>query len=81
MDLDLSEGRAYESLQRTAGQDPETPLVEPGNPTNSYLMIKLWSKGIAGLQMPRGPTGEGEPLPEQDIATIERWIVAGAPND
>jgi len=80
-DLDLSPEVAYENLRARASQDPETPRVEPGNPTNSYLMIKLRGKGLTGLQMPRNQTGEGVALPDAELATIERWIVAGAPND
>jgi hypothetical protein len=79
--LDLTEGAAHEDLLRASKQDPLTLLVTPGNPTNSYLMMKLRGTGVSGLQMPREADGPGEPLSEAELEVIERWIVAGAPND
>jgi len=55
--------------------------VVPGNPTDSYLMLKLLGKGAMGLQMPRTQYGEGEPLDDARLEIIERWIIAGAPDD
>lgn len=79
--LNLTAGAAHDSLMRASSQDPETLLVTPGNPTNSYLMMKLWGTQVSGLQMPREAGGPGEPLPDEDLRVIERWIIAGAPND
>lgn len=79
--LDLTSGASYESLLRASSQDPETLLVTPGNPTNSYLMMKLRGTQVSGLQMPREAGGPGEPLPEEELRVIEGWIIAGAPDD
>ena len=80
-ELDLTAPSAYESLLRASTQDPATLLVTPGNPTNSYLMMKLRGTQVTGLQMPREAGGPGEPLPEEDLRVIEEWIIAGAPDD
>jgi hypothetical protein len=80
-ELDLTAEAAYDSLMGPSAQDPGTLLVTPGNPTNSYLMMKLWGTGVIGTQMPRNEAGDAEPLPEEELATLEAWIVAGAPND
>lgn len=79
--LDLTAGNARDNLLRASLQDGETLLVVPGNPTNSYLMMKLWGKGVSGTRMPRSQTGEGDPLPDAEMRVLERWIAAGAPND
>lgn len=79
--LDLTPGQSRNNLLRAAAQDMAADLVVPGNPTSSYLMLKLEGKGASGLQMPRTQYGDGEPLPEASIAIIENWIIAGAPDD
>jgi hypothetical protein len=75
--LDLSADAAQDSLLRASGQNPEQQLIEPGNPTNSYLITKLTGNGIAGVQMPK----DGEPLDEVSIGIIRQWISEGAAND
>lgn len=46
-------------------------LVVPGDAASSYLVEKLLgSAGICGSPMPRGR----DPLPAEEIATIEAWI-------
>lgn len=79
--LDLTAGHARASLLDAADQDHEKARVVPGNPSASYLMLKLEGKGTSGLQMPRTAYGEGEPLPAEQLQIIESWIIAGAPND
>lgn len=79
--LDLADGDVRGTLLRPSVQDDTTFLVMPGNPTNSYLMLKLYGKGVSGVRMPRGPSGEAEPLPDEFQDVIERWIAAGAPAD
>ena len=54
-------------------------LVAPGDAASSYLINKLTGQGMCGdgVQMPkRSPA-----WPATDIALIEAWINAGAPND
>lgn len=81
VDLDLTPGNARASLLKAAAQDAEADRVVPGNPTSSYLMLKLEGKGASGLQMPRTAYGDGTPLSPDEIAIIEDWIIAGAPDD
>ncbi len=79
--LDLSRDHARDSLLKMSIQDPKRSLVEPGNPTGSYLIIKLTGNGASGVQMPRTYDGKPGQLPESDIQVIKDWIVAGAPSD
>lgn len=58
-------------INKPSSQKPEFLRVKPGDPENSYLVMKI--KGdprIDGERMPRG----SEPLAEAEIATIESWI-------
>jgi hypothetical protein len=57
-----------------------TPLVTPGNPSQSALLTIL--RGPCGMtpQMPYGcdPVA-GDCIPEEYVAAVEQWIAAGAP--
>jgi hypothetical protein len=66
----------------TSGQATPMNRIEPGDPTQSYLMHKLdgthESAGGSGLRMPRS----GPPyLSDSDRDTIRGWITAGAQNN
>ena len=50
--------------------------VVPGNPNASELYKRLLGDTERGAQMPFGQP----PLPDQSIDTIQRWILAGAPD-
>ena len=56
-------------------------LVEPFDPANSYLVLKLrdvaGTVGSVGTPMPIGDAL----LDESEIQAIEAWIANGAPND
>jgi hypothetical protein len=54
-------------------------LVDPGNPGNSFLLLKLLPNVPAqyGLQMPAA----GTLLTQQQLTAIGEWIDAGAPQD
>jgi hypothetical protein len=75
--LDLTEGAARDSLFQMSTQNPDIPLVTPGNPTNSYLMTKLTGDGFSGQQMPLGAV----PLTEAEQDIVRLWISYGAPDD
>ncbi len=72
----------YERLLEPSGQLTEMNLIEPGDPENSYLYLKLiGDERIQGLQMPYNPlTGAGS-LDQAELADIETWIVNGAIED
>ena len=56
-------------------------LVEPFDPANSYLVLKLrGTAGDAGGVASPMPIGDAA-LDESDIQAIEAWIANGAPND
>ena len=76
--LDLSAREpAYESLVRRPCGSLEDPAdergvnVDPGHPETSPLMA--WLRGSYNLTMP-----PDLPLPPDEIAVIERWILEGA---
>jgi OmcA/MtrC family decaheme c-type cytochrome len=73
---DLEASAAYGAMVGvTSGAG--TPIVDPGTPANSYLLVKLrGDSGMVGQPMP-----PGELLDAADIAAIEAWIANGAPND
>ena len=61
-------------LSATAGvsstQIPDIPLIAPGNPAGSYLIMKITgAEGIEGSRMPPGAA-----LSESEIAIISEWI-------
>lgn len=53
----------------------DVKLIEPNDPTNSYLLRKIEGTDIVGGQMPLG----GGRLADEQIAAIRAWIEAGAP--
>lgn len=48
--------------------------VNPGDPSASVFIDKIRNRNGVATQMPLG----AEPLPEEDIAAIEKWITDGA---
>lgn len=75
--LDLTADVSRDNLFQPSTQNPEIPLVTPGNPTNSYLMTKLTGDGFAGQQMPLGAAQ----LSEAELNIVRLWISYGAPDD
>jgi hypothetical protein len=76
----LSAGVSYAQIVgRKAPEDPQLDLVKPGDPDASYLVKKIrGDSDISGSRMPL----DGPPfLTPQQIAGIEGWIQAGAPNN
>jgi len=51
--------------------------VVPGDPQNSYLVIKLEGRQSFGSRMPEG----GTPLDNIDLGNIRNWITQGAKNN
>lgn len=54
----------------------ENGVVIPGNPEESELYLRLLGPTERGAQMPFGQP----PLSDEAIATIQSWILAGAPD-
>jgi hypothetical protein len=81
--LSLLSGEAHENL---VGVEPDNLTarlagklrVDPGNPDNSFLLDKLRGTLLAdeGERMPRTLPK----IPAKEIALIEAWIAAGAPD-
>lgn len=79
--LDLSAGAAYDNLVGVASnQVPELQRVDPGDPDDSYLVIKLEGGNRIADATARMPRGR-DPLSEDQIATIRSWIADGAPRN
>ncbi|MCY3756344.1 MAG: hypothetical protein OXG96_01350 [Acidobacteria bacterium] len=54
---------------------PDFNLVVPGDPVNSYLLMKMrGDEGIAGDRMP-----PARALDAEQIALVEEWVEDGAP--
>jgi hypothetical protein len=52
--------------------------VNPGSPATSYLIDKLLGTNLCnGVRMPRN----ANPLPTDEITTIQNWICQGAHNN
>jgi hypothetical protein len=59
---------------------PDLKLVEPGNPDDSFLIIKLEATELTsefGAPMPRNY----DLFSDEQVSTIERWIIEGARNN
>ena len=77
--LVLAEGQAYNNIVTVPStEQPARDLVEPGDPDNSYLYLKvIGDSSIDGLQMPRLRTPLSQAL--QDL--LRDWIADGAQNN
>ena len=74
--LQLDAAHSYALLVGVpSGEVPSIERVSPGNPDNSYIVLKLEdAPGIVGAQMPDG----GPYLPQATINVIRQWITNGA---
>jgi len=77
--LDLNEAKSFAELVNVASEQcGDRVLVVPGSPSTSYLMQKMLNIDICmGTQMPKA----GQSLPAAELAAINAWICAGAPNN
>lgn len=74
--LNLEAGKSFDFLvgvQSAAGSCTNLKRVEPGNPAQSALVLRL-EGSTCGPRMPFG----GLPLPDAQIETVKAWIQAGA---
>jgi hypothetical protein len=79
--MELTDGKAHaNTVGVPSSQLPAMNRITPGDPANSYLWLKL-----VGGYMEAG--GGGDPMPligdltQDQLDTIEAWIIAGAPAD
>jgi hypothetical protein len=81
--LDLLSAGAWGRMQSFSAQNPALKLIDPGRPEKSYLWLKLAGDGsISGSRMPLDPLGSGSrSLPQDQLDSIQTWILAGALND
>ena len=77
-DLDLRDGQSYAQLVNHPAFQVTLDRVEPNDPDNSYLILKVEGRpGIVGDRMP-----PSEPfLSSAQIDVIRQWINAGAQNN
>jgi PKD repeat protein len=77
--LNLEAGEAFtEIVNEESSQRPSLDLIEPSEPDNSYLYLKVTGDpSISGSRMPRG----GSALSQQLLDLLRDWIERGAPND
>jgi len=69
-------GLRLDSYEHVLAGSDQRPVVIPGDPEESRLV-----KRIKGIAVPRMPF-DGPPfLSDEEIAIIEAWIAAGAPNN
>lgn len=77
--MSLREGVAYENLvNKPSAYD--MPRVDPGNPDNSALYLKLIGDARVGGAAFRMPLGR-DPLSDEEITAVRDWIQRGAKND
>lgn len=69
----------YDRLLLDSEQNPDFKLVVPGDPENSYLLMKIkGADGIIGQPMPQDPVTGESALPQTLIDEIDSWIQLGA---
>ena len=75
--LDLSAGVAFDNIVDVpSAEEPQRKLIEPGDPSSSYLLSKL------DQPAQRSQHTLGEPvLGNATIQKLREWIAAGASND
>ena len=73
-DMSLEGDFAARIVGVASGQRPDLKLVDPGNPDDSYLLIKVrGGDEIVSQQMPPGKV-----LPAEQVEIIRAWIASGA---
>jgi hypothetical protein len=73
--LRLDAGNSYALLVGVpSAESPSTLRIKPGDPDNSYLVMKIEGRAAVGGRMPLG----GPPLSASTIAEIRQWITDGA---
>lgn len=75
--LRLSGGAAYAELVNVAATSETFLRVAPGDPDDSYLVIKVEGRQSVGDRMPLN----GSPLDAIDRGNLRNWIANGAPNN
>jgi hypothetical protein len=77
--LSLVEGRTFgETVNVLATSDPNFRRVEPGDPNDSYVVMKLAADPrIVGQRMPFG----APPLGASEMTVVGEWIARGAMDD
>lgn len=75
-EIELSAGLALDKPEsiRKGGKGGKVVVLVPGKPDESLLVTLLTSKD-AKRAMPL----DADPLPDADVATIRKWVAAGAP--
>lgn len=77
LELTASASANYAELVGVQATSEDFLRVQPGNATDSYLVIKLEGRQSVGAQMPL----TGGPLDNIDLTNIKNWINNGAPNN
>lgn len=78
-DLDVTAEDAYTRLLGPSTQKPDMNFIEPGEPDQSYLWLKLnGDESIEGSPMPIDPLNGERTLTQAELADINTWIVNGA---
>jgi hypothetical protein len=67
--------RGYDSLMKGTRYGP---VVLPGDPLTSTLVMLIEGRASPQLKMPHGGA---QPLTPEEIATIRRWVEQGAKNN
>lgn len=76
---DLAAVRA--AIGKASSQDGTVPLIDPGNPDNSYLYRKLTGENITATDASGNaatPMPPADALCEPKLAAVRTWIAAGA---
>lgn len=80
--VNLAEGMAYQNIVNVKSPTTALDLIEPSNPDQSFLYLKL---SMAFKTVPGGELGSQMPLgtmlTADEVALIEEWITLGAMND
>ncbi len=93
--LDLSDEVAYDNLVDVVPNNPMAARaglsrVDPGNPDDSFLMLKVCSPGVGAALCPEQLPAEGfgnrmplvgPPLDADSVELLRTWILAGAPDE
>lgn len=76
--LDLSDGKAYKNLVGVPSSEKGSMArVKPGDPDQSYLILKLENRASGGSGMPKG-LFSARRLDAKDLDLIRAWIAQGA---